>query len=73
MKSLVILLFIIGVVMLSLGYQKELLSNAEIKERVEYRFIPRSIYEEQFGKQDLTRSFRDMFDYEDVYLNTPYL
>jgi hypothetical protein len=73
MKSLVMLLFIVGVVMLTIGYQKELLSKAEVKERVEYRFIPRSIYEEQFGKQDLTRSFRDMFDYEDVYLNTPYL
>jgi hypothetical protein len=73
MKSLIILLFIIGIVMLSIGYQKELLANAEVKERVEYRFIPRSIYEEQFGKQDLTRSFRDMFNYEDVYLNTPYL
>lgn len=59
--------------MLSLGYQKEMLKNAEVKERVEYRFIPRSIYEEQFGKTDLTRSFRDMFDYEDVYLNQAYL
>ena len=73
MKSLVILLFIIGVVMLTIGYQKELLNKAEVKERVEYRFIPRSIFEEQFGKPDLTRSFRDMFNYEDIYLNTPYL
>lgn len=73
MKSVIILLFVIGVVMLSLGYQKELLSKTEVKERVEYRFIPRSIYEEQFGKVDLTQSFRDMFNYEDVYLNTPYL
>lgn len=73
MKSLIILLFVIGVVMLTIGYQKEMLNKAEVKERVEYRFIPRSIYEEQFGKVDLTRSFRDMFEYQDVYLNHAYM
>lgn len=73
MKSFIILLFVVGVVMLTIGYQKEMLSKAEVKERVEYRFIPRSIYEEQFGKVDLTRSFRDMFEYQDVYLNSAYL
>lgn len=73
MKSLIILLFVIGVVMLTIGYQKEMLNKAEVKERVEYRFIPRSIYEEQFGKVDLTRSFRDMFEYQDVYLNHTYM
>jgi hypothetical protein len=73
MKSIIILLFIIGVVMLTIGYQKDLLNKVEVKEKIEYRFIPRSIYEEQFGKTDLTRSFRDMFNYENIYLNTPYL
>jgi hypothetical protein len=73
MKSLIILLFVVGIVMLTIGYQKEMLSKAEVKERVEYRFIPRSIYEEQFGKVELTRSFRDMFEYQDVYLNRAYM
>lgn len=73
MKGLIMLIFVAGIIMLSLGYQKELLGNAEIKERVEYRFIPQSIYEEQFGKLNLTRSFRDMFEYEDVYLNKPHM
>lgn len=73
MKGLIMLIFVAGIIMLSLGYQKELLGKAEIKERVEYRFIPQSIYEEQFGKLNLTRSFRDMFEYEDVYLNKPHM
>ena len=67
------LFFVVGIVMLTIGYQKELLQNTKVAEKVEYRFIPQSIYEEQFGKVNLTRSFRDMFEYEDVYLNKPHL
>ena len=73
MKSIVMFIFVVGIVMLTIGYQKELLSNTEIKEKIEYRFIPQSIFEEQFGKPNLTRSFRDMFEYEDVYLNKAHL
>lgn len=67
------LLFIMGVIMITTGYQKELLSNVDVKEKIEYRYIPTSIYEEQYGKLNLTRSFRDMFNYEDIYLNRAYL
>lgn len=73
MKSIVMLFFVAGIIMLTIGYQKQLLQNTKVAERVEYRFIPQSIYEEQFGKPNLTRSFTDMFNYEDVYLNRPHL
>ena len=67
MKSIIILLFIIGVVMLTIGYQKDLLNKVEVKEKIEYRFIPRSIYEEQFGQVNLQQSFQDMFESHDVF------
>lgn len=73
MKSIILFIFVIGVVMLALGYQRELLNTTKVEEHVEYRYIPSSIYEEQFGKPNLTRSFRDMFETSDIYMNRPYL
>lgn len=62
MKSFVILLFVIGIVMSAVGYQKSLMREYEIEKHIEYRFIPRSIYDEQLGQPTLTPSFEDMFE-----------
>ena len=48
MQSLVLVLLVLGLIMMALGYQKKLLTNMETKTVVEYRFIPRSIYENYF-------------------------
>ena len=53
--------------MMALGYQKKLIQNMETKTVVEYRFIPRSIYEDQFGPVKLEGSFQDMFEKQDVF------
>lgn len=55
MKSLVIVLLVLGLIMMALGYQKKLIQNMETKTVIEYRFIPRSIYEDQFGPVNLRR------------------
>lgn len=67
MKSLVMVLLVIGLIMMALGYQKKILTNMETKTVVEYRFIPRSIYEDQFGPVKLEASFQDMFEKQDVF------
>ena len=67
MKSLVLVLLVIGLIMMALGYQKKILTNMETKTVVEYRFIPRSIYEDQFGPVKLEASFQDMFEKQDVF------
>jgi hypothetical protein len=67
MQSLVLVLLVIGLIMMALGYQKKLLKNMETKTVIEYRFIPRSIYEEQFGPVKLESSFQDMFEKQDVF------
>ena len=64
MQSLVLVL---GLIMMALGYQKKLLTNMETKTVVEYRFIPRSIYEDQFENNKLESSFQDMFEKQDVF------
>ena len=67
MKSLVIVLLVLGLIMMALGYQKKLLQNMETKTVIEYRFIPRSIYEDQFNPQKLESTYQDMFEKQDVF------
>ena len=67
MQSLVLVLLVLGLIMMALGYQKKLLNNMETKTVVEYRFIPRSIYEDQFDPVKLESSFQDMFEKQDVF------
>lgn len=67
MKSLVLVLLVLGLILMALGYQKKLITNTETKTIVEYRFIPRSIYEDQFGPVKLESSFQDMFEKQDVF------
>jgi len=69
MRSLVLFLFVIGIIMLTTGYQKRMLKTHEIQTRVEYRFIPRNIYEEQLGEPEISSSYADMFERQDVYRN----
>ena len=69
MKSIILLILIIGIVMVTIGYQKELIkNNANENTVIEYRFVPQTLYEEQFGKTNLQRSFKDMFNYNDNYI-----
>ena len=67
MRSIVLLFLVIGLVLISTSYQKTLVNNTTTKVITEYRFIPRSIYEEQLGQPNVESSFIDMFKNEDVY------
>ena len=69
MRSLVLFLFVVGIIMLTTGYQKKMLKTHEIQTRIEYRFIPRSIYEEQLGEPETASSFADMFEKQHVFRN----
>ena len=67
MQSFVLVLLVIGIVMMALGYQKKMIKNMETKTVVEYRFIPRSIYDDQFNPEKLEGTFQDMFEKQDVF------
>ena len=54
--------------MLSIGYQRKILTNTKTKTIVEYRYIPRSIYEEQLSPINLQDTFHSMFSKGDVFL-----
>lgn len=62
MKPITLVLLTISIVFIVIGYM-ELKISAKQKEKViEYRFIPRSILEEQIHPVNLERSFYDMFE-----------
>ena len=69
MKSIVMLFFVIGIIMLSIGYQRKILTNTKTRTVVEYRYIPRSIYEEQLSPINLQNTFYDMFSKKDIFVN----
>ena len=57
-KTLSLLFLMIGVVFVTIGYT-ELSFNCPT--RIEYRYIPRKIYEEQIYDQSVSRDFATMF------------
>jgi hypothetical protein len=72
MKSLILFLFVVGIILITTSNQKSNLDNLQTERIVEYRFIPRSIYDEQMNSTELTKSFADMFEKHDFFLNSPY-
>ena len=60
MKSIVVLVLIIGIASIVYGYTKSFQKCP--KKEIEYRYIPRNIYNEQLGETNLGELFYDMFN-----------
>ena len=67
MKSSIHVFLVEVIVILAIGYQRKLAKNIEVVKEKEVVFIPRSIYEDQFGPHRLESSFADMFEKQDVF------
>ncbi len=68
MKSLVLLLMVIGIMMITIGYHQKMQSNYKKEKIIEYRYIPRSLFEEQVQPVNLQQSFSDMFKKDNVFI-----
>jgi hypothetical protein len=66
MKSIVILFFIIGVVMVLVGYTRQYSICPNPK--IEYRYIPRTFYDEQLSSQNVLKQFSSMFQDENPWI-----
>ena len=66
MKSIVLLLFFTGFMFVILGYQKQL--NILPNPKIEYRYIPRTFYDEQLSTPNLIKQFSSLFEDENVWL-----
>ena len=69
MKILILLMFLIGIILLVSGYLELYFNSKEIKEKVEYRFVPRNVYD-QIESNNLDEQFSYMFNANDVRNNT---
>jgi len=69
MKSFIILLFIVGIVITTIGYMENY-KNCPLP-KVEYRYIPRSFYEEQVSSVNLKNLYSDMFNEPDTWSKYP--
>ena len=61
MKELTDLLFVISVVFITVGYLDLKLNSIKSKKIIEYRFVPRSVFEE-ISSTDISKKFNDLFE-----------
>jgi hypothetical protein len=69
MKIIVLFILLVGIILLVSGYLELYFKSKEIKTEVEYRFVPRNIYD-QLESNDLEEQFSYMFNANDVRNNT---
>ncbi len=54
--------------MITIGYHQKLQETFQKEKVIEYRYIPRSLFEEQIQPVNLQQSFSDMFKKDDVFI-----
>ena len=71
MKSLSLFVLMIGIIMITVGYMnKKMEINLEKDPKVEYRFVPRTIYDDQIKPSNLNQTFSSMFsDIDPIFQN----
>jgi adenosine deaminase len=62
MQSLLVLLLFVGLFMIVHGVYDEKFRSLKDNVRVEYRFVPRTYYEEQLSSSDVSSKFKNMFE-----------
>jgi len=68
MKSLTLILFSLAIVFLTIGYMELKINEKQKQKIIEYRFIPRSLLEDQVNPVNLETSFVDMFKRQNPFL-----
>ena len=69
MKILILFLLLIGIIFLISGYLELYFDSKETKTEVEYRFVPRNVYD-SLESNNLNDQFSYMFNANDVRNNT---
>lgn len=64
MKTVVFFLFFVGLIMIIHGIYDQKVNDLNSNVRVEYRFIPRTYYEEQLSNSSVSSQFKNMFTKE---------
>lgn len=69
MKSIILILFMLGTILMTIGYMENYKKCPLPK--IEYRYIPRNFYEEQITEHNLRNTYSDMFNKSDTWANYP--
>jgi hypothetical protein len=64
MKSIIFFLLFVGMVLVIHGIYQQKYNELEKNLRVEYRFIPRTYYDEQLTDSTVSAQFKNMFSKE---------
>lgn len=64
MKSVIFFLMFVGMILIIHGIYDQKYKELENNMRVEYRFIPRTYYEEQLANSSVSSHFKNMFNKE---------
>ena len=67
MNSIALLILIIGIIFIIVGYNKS--TEKCPSPKIEYRYIPRTFYDEQVSPVNVKDIFGDLFEGEDSWLN----
>lgn len=70
MKVIIILILFIGMFFIINGVYEQKLNAVKKDKNVEYKFIPRTYYEEQIAGVDLNNKFSSMFDSASPWIGT---
>lgn len=69
MNIIVIFLLFIGLFLVMQGIYEEKIKTIEQTKKIEYKFIPRTYYEEQLADSQLTSQVESMFNYDSPWSN----
>jgi hypothetical protein len=61
MKAVIVLILFVGLFLVTHGVYEQQLRTLSQKTKIEYRFIPRSYYDEQLAEAHTSAHFKDMF------------
>lgn len=69
MQSIAMFFLFVGVFLIVIGIYEEKLRIAESNVKIEYKFIPRTYYEEQLANSDLSMKMADLFNNESPWFD----
>jgi hypothetical protein len=61
MRSIIFFLIVVGMFMIMHGIYEQKYKALEGNRRVEYKFLPRTYYEEQIAETDIAGKYKTMF------------
>lgn len=61
MKIFIVFFLFVGIFLITHGVYEQKLKDATSKTKIEYRFIPRSYYDEQLAEGNTSLHFKDLF------------